>query len=306
MKTLLNLLLKTRCRPRRHPPKPTGGYTMIELLVGMVIAFLIITPMLAFVVNILNNDVREQAKTSTEQDMQAAIDYMAQDMSQAIYVYTSDEVDTIETLADDVRPIPKPTGGETILVFWKRKTLKDVLVLDPDICTVTTRNDCKDDTFVYSLVAYYLVSDTNSTWCQPSGGTCPSRITRLEVSDAPKNLDESYVDTNGDGTPDPPNNGYNPENVGKYQTPSELTKGDGNFPSTEVLVNYIEDFSLDSVDDKNKLAKIQIVGNALRRSQNDFSCTETPATATTPAEYKKDPYCPIVTAQLGARSGFGE
>jgi len=310
MKTLLNKLLKTRRRPRRHPPKPTAGYTMVELVVGMVVAALIITPLLTFVVNVLDSDVKEQAKTNSQQELQAAIDYIAQDMSQAIHVYDPTEVDTIEALADDVRPIRKPTGAETVLVFWKRKALKDALVLDPDICTVTTRNDCKDDTFVYSLVAYYLVSDTNSTWCQPSGGTCPSRITRLEVSDAAKNLqDDSYVDTDGDGTPDPPNNGYNPDNISNYETPLELAKGPGTLPNTEVLVNYVEDFKLDGVTN-NKLAKITIVGSAKSRIPGQFSqksCDpDDVVDASEKEEIKKSPYCPKATAQVGARSGFGE
>jgi hypothetical protein len=36
-------------------------------------AFLIITPMLAFVVDMLNTDRREQVKSNTEQDIQAAL-----------------------------------------------------------------------------------------------------------------------------------------------------------------------------------------------------------------------------------------
>lgn len=285
---------------------------MIELLVGMIIAFLIITPMLAFVVNILNSDVKEQAKTNTEQDLQAAMDYIAQDISQAIHVYNRSEVTTIESMTDDVRPIPMPDNAKPILVFWKRKYENDTVPLD------STRTDgityCKenpnncDDTFVMSLVAYYQIDETSTTsvWCEQT--PCPSRIARVEISDKPKKLDGDYVDStltdlDSDGDVDP-GDGYNPDNVINYETASALKKGLGDLPSVQVLVNHIEGFNLDEVTTNNKLAKITIVGNALRRSQSDFSCIED--ASTTPPTYKNDPYCPKATARVGARSGYGE
>jgi Tfp pilus assembly protein PilW len=74
MKTLLRLLLKSQ-----HQRKPLRaaqtekGMTLVELLVGAIMAFLIITPMLGFVVDMLNTDRREQVKSNTEQDIQAAV-----------------------------------------------------------------------------------------------------------------------------------------------------------------------------------------------------------------------------------------
>src|SRR4028118_1116527 len=88
MKTLLRLLLKSQHQRNRSEPAQTDkGMTLIELLVGAVMAFLIITPMIGFVVDMLNTDRREQVKSNTEQDVQAALDFIAQDLSQAIYIY---------------------------------------------------------------------------------------------------------------------------------------------------------------------------------------------------------------------------
>ena len=88
MKILLRLLLKNQHqRNRSNPAKTEKGMTLIELLIGTVMAFLIITPMLTFVVDMLNTDRREQVKSNTEQDIQAAVDFIAQDLSQAIYIY---------------------------------------------------------------------------------------------------------------------------------------------------------------------------------------------------------------------------
>jgi type II secretory pathway pseudopilin PulG len=85
MKSLLRLLLKSQHQRNRSGPAQTEkGMTLVELLVGSIMAFLIITPMLAFVVDMLNTDRREQVKSNTEQDIQAAVDFIAQDLSQAI------------------------------------------------------------------------------------------------------------------------------------------------------------------------------------------------------------------------------
>ena len=98
MKTLLRLLLKSQHQRNRSGPAQTEkGMTLVELLVGAIMAFLIITPMLGFVVDMLNTDRREQVKSNTEQDLQAAVDFIAQDLSQAIYIYDNDGVNAIKS-----------------------------------------------------------------------------------------------------------------------------------------------------------------------------------------------------------------
>ncbi|WP_143438164.1 hormogonium polysaccharide secretion pseudopilin HpsC [Hydrocoleum sp. CS-953] len=304
MQNLLKLLTKTESnRKSQKLSNLTSGFTMIELLVGTIIAFLIIVPMLTFVVDILNRDVREQAKTNSEQELQAAIDYIAQDVSQAFYIYTPNEVSCIQNRnADSCGTTPETTGdtaiptdvGTPILVFWKRKHESNVLPVDG--CTPNGTNDCLDDTFVYSLVAYYKIDETStaSVWCDET--PCPSRIARVEISDNPTDGLGNYIG-------EVPDNGYNTANIGNRETPGELVRGGGDFNPVAVLVNYIEDFNLNSVDNNN-LAQITIIGNSLRRSQNNFSCIEDDST--TPPEYKDSPYCPQATAQVGGRSGFGE
>jgi len=169
--------------------------TLVELLVGSIMAFLIITPMLGFVVDMLNTDRREQVKTNTEQDIQAAVDFIAQDLSQAIYIYDND---TINNPATDGTPgistqLPTPPRGTPILVFWKRQQITDAVSVEtnpanrvePRLCNSTNCND----TYVRSLVAYYVVTEENpnSIWCQPSGVNCPSRIERSEIREGVRN-----------------------------------------------------------------------------------------------------------------------
>ncbi|MEG4033026.1 hormogonium polysaccharide secretion pseudopilin HpsC [Microcoleus sp. Pol12B5] len=197
MKTLLRLLLKSQHQRNRSGPVQTEkGMTLVELLVGAIMAFLIITPMLGFVVDMLNTDRREQVKANTEQDIQAAVDFIAQDLNQAIYIYDND---TINNAATDGTPgirnqLPNPTGGTPILVFWKRQQVRNAVSVNTDPATRVLPINCTpatcNDTYVRSLVAYYLVRETlppNSIWCQPSGVNCPSRIERYEIREGVRN-----------------------------------------------------------------------------------------------------------------------
>ncbi|MEG5067346.1 hormogonium polysaccharide secretion pseudopilin HpsC [Microcoleus sp. B3-A4] len=193
MKTLLRLLLKTQ-----HPRNRSGsaqtekGMTLVELLVGAIMAFLIITPMLGFVVDMLNTDRREQVKSNTEQDIQAAVDFIAQDLSQAMYIYDNRALNGPTGPNEQIvgPQLPPNANGTPILVFWKRQQLKNSLPINPTVaasvkpinCDAQNPRQC-NDTYVLSLVAYYQIRDNNSTWCQPAGGNCPTRIVRYEIRD---------------------------------------------------------------------------------------------------------------------------
>jgi len=246
MKTLLRLLLKSQHQQNRsRQTKTEKGMTLVELLVGAIMAFLIITPMLAFVVDMLNTDRREQVKSNTEQDLQAAVDFIAQDLSQAIYIYDQAGITATTT---KLPPPPINTTGTPILVFWKRQQIKNAVPINSTVSAKTPSacppngSEC-NDTYVLSLVAYYQIRDTpNSTWCQPSGGTCPTRIARYEIRDGVKNPNSS----------DPANLYYDAPGANKYAPdiafePTfdiskplvNVTKG-ADFKDPEVLVNYID------------------------------------------------------------------
>ncbi|MDJ0795842.1 MAG: hormogonium polysaccharide secretion pseudopilin HpsC [Calothrix sp. MO_167.B12] len=146
-----------------------GGFTLTELLVATVMSVIIITPMLGFMVNILNTDKQEQAKASSEQEIQAAMDYIARDLQQAVYIYDAVGIDAIK----NELPSPTDTDRVPVLVFWKREFLEDALTVK----NTTTNQDEQDDTFVYSLVAYYLIKDNNTTWSNAA------RIARWQIRD---------------------------------------------------------------------------------------------------------------------------
>ncbi|MEG4203638.1 hormogonium polysaccharide secretion pseudopilin HpsC [Microcoleus sp. Pol7_A1] len=247
MKTLLRLLLKSQ--HQRNPSGPVQtekGMTLVELLVGAIMAFLIITPMLGFVVDMLNTDRREQVKSNTEQDLQAAVDFIAQDLSQAIYIY--DQVGITATTAK-LPPPPTNTTGTPILVFWKRQQIKNAVPINSTVSAKTPSacppngSEC-NDTYVLSLVVYYQIRDIapNPTWCQPSGGTCPTRIARYEIRDGVKNP-SSFDPTNPyysltDADEYAPDAAFDPSfDISKPLV--NVTKGAG-FKDAQVLVNYID------------------------------------------------------------------
>lgn len=257
MKTLLRLLLKSQHQRNRSEPAQTDkGMTLVELLVGTIMAFLVITPMLAFVVDMLNTDRREQVKSNTEQDLQAAVDFIAQDLSQAIYIYDQAGITAINSTTNKLPPAPANTTGTPILVFWKRQQIKNAVPVastgdpKPINCNPAAKpgaaNEC-NDTYVLSLVTYYQIQDppnSNSTWCQPEGASCPTRIARYEIREPVR--DPDTIDPKkpyyGEGELKESQQGSKAFNENfNFSKPTEnVTTGKDFPPSPEVLVNYID------------------------------------------------------------------
>ncbi|MCB8788401.1 hormogonium polysaccharide secretion pseudopilin HpsC [Planktothrix agardhii] len=199
MKTSLLILCQNRLKQKsllQH--QKTSGFTMIELLIGMVMAAVIITPILAFVVDVLQSDRKEGVKAATDQELEAATDFIKRDLSQAIYIYNKTGVDKIKSQL----PLDA-TGEEPILIFWKQDFIPDVIpplseyegTVGPakDYCDQSKDppppNPC-DDAQVYSLVAYYLNTDNvkDQKW------STQARITRLQIRDGVKDPNQDFQD----------------------------------------------------------------------------------------------------------------
>lgn len=148
-----------------QPSQKPGGFTLIELLVGMILAALIITPLLGFMVNILQSDRQEQAKATSEQEIQAGLEYIARDLDQAVFIYDGAGLAQIQ---DDLPTAPAGTQGAPVLAFWKRKFLPQSVAV----------GGARDDAYTYSLVTYYLLKDTN---CSGATWSCTGRIARVEL-----------------------------------------------------------------------------------------------------------------------------
>jgi type II secretory pathway pseudopilin PulG len=330
MSIFLKLLLKHQIRssPAKFDQNyQVKGMTMIELLVGTIIAFIVITPLMGMVIGLLNDDQRESAKANTEEEIQSALDYIAEDVSQALYIYVNQKPNPITTGApiDEIKSLKDngflpntgtPKNEKPVLVFWKRKIVEDAVppvnsALLPKDCnpkpyTTAKPKNCDDENKVLSLVSYHLLQETDKTsiWCQPSDPKkpCPSRIVRYEISDGLKKSDgtyyteaelgttlKSYAKSSKDNLP------YNPDfTLSKPLEKVTDTTKIADVTQT-VLVNYIENFKIDD-SSTNNLAKLTIQGNALRRNDAGADCTKNP----------NSPYCPKSSVQLRGLSGLGE
>jgi prepilin-type N-terminal cleavage/methylation domain-containing protein len=301
MPKLLTKLLK------KAPKQANSGFTLIELLVAMIIATLVITPLLGFMVNILNSDRIEQAKATSEAEIQSAIDYIAQDLEQAIYIYNADglenaSTDTTRGIKNQLPPVVTPNSticGDAakcfpVLAFWKREPVKDILPV--------SGSSGRDDTFVYSLVAYYLIKGNTES----GNWSDTARIGRFQIKDGvidPKDPTNpgtpptpKYVTTN----PPTPSEGYQGfdltlpgSTLGDKM--NRWTKTDVDYNNTvSTLIDYVDKDTTapiqncpmstqrvprnvtitgfyTCVDSTNTIAQVYIRGNALARTSNTNS-----------------------------------
>lgn len=183
------------------------GFTLIELLVAALIASLLVSVLLSFLVGVLDSDRKETAKSNAQEELQAAISYISDDLQEAIYIYGADALANINSQLPHTQAQSSSTSTKCnstdctpVLVFWKRynyspsATGKYSETNTPQTqkigCmpyTGTPLDDCKSadipfgrDTYTYSLVAYYLKNDTNlvsAIWSNTA------RILRWELKD---------------------------------------------------------------------------------------------------------------------------
>ncbi|MEH2317580.1 hormogonium polysaccharide secretion pseudopilin HpsC [Nostoc sp.] len=309
MKNLLKFILSIQLK-RSKFVQQVNGFTLIELLVALLLAFLVLTPLLFFMVNILTTDQKEQAKANSEQEIQTAVDYIANDLQQAVYIYdttalttNSNTVAASSGIKDQIPPSNIAPGCNSstcqpILVFWKRKFLSGAITLSSSTTGSTTANKI-DDTFVYSLVAYYLIKDSSTTWSKAA------RIARFEISDGVLAASGTTTGTTGNCTGYPndtyidtshcPNAGFQRFNLNLASAPG-LTQKMNSWKATStaytqqasVLIDYIDQTSIGStvlncptgtlssnsymgfytcVDVANTTAQVFLRGNALARLQ---------------------------------------
>ncbi len=296
IKNLLKFLLDTQLKLNRSKiNQTTSGFTMIELLIGTILAFLIIGPLLGFVVTILNDDTREQSKSVAEFELQSAIDYMTEDVSQAYYIYTPTQLEQID--------IQEPDNGEPLLIFWKLKRLHNAVPpadrideINPKDCTP----DLCDDANVRALVAYYLVQDNNNIWCQPEGADdkCPQRIIRYEFNDGLKKPGGVYYKKGEADQSQVKDDQYNEDfdqgllfkddEESRQEAIQNVINGNLANPEFEVLINYV-DIDNNSNNNRFRIAldpdnpeeeplqrvRFQIILNSLRRTNaNANSCND--------------------------------
>jgi len=267
---LLKFLLTHQLKRPRQSNK-TGGFTLIELLVAVVLAFLVIAPLLGFMVNIMQTDRNEQAKANSEQEIQAALDYISRDLQQAVYIYDQPALTNVHAdlpnpdsgIKDQIPPgsgaidgCPDDTSCVPVLAFWKLENMQRVVPAgstapsecDPLLNLEDRQQKC-NDAKVYSLVVYYRIQDDPCT----APWSCAARIGRFEINDGVRGTDgdnrntpqdESYVDE-GDDTIGR-DEGFAPFKLDEQGTLDEKMKawekktGEDYTKQVQILVDYID------------------------------------------------------------------
>jgi prepilin-type N-terminal cleavage/methylation domain-containing protein len=224
-----------------------AGFTLIELLVAMFIGGLITVSLLALVVQLVDVNQRDASRSETQRDMQAAMNYITQELREAVFVYDGDclKGSAAVTAANYTTECPGvvnyiPAGLSTassgntpipILAFWRADPLPQALLTACNTNAKTGDWTTSTPTAVqnvpclsgrtYTLVVYLLVDDTNSndTW-QGRG-----RIVRYQLPQF-KSSATSGADTNT-GYVDP----LSAPNATFQQWPFQLTTDANNVSS---------------------------------------------------------------------------
>jgi len=180
-----------------------AGFTLLELLVAMIIGSLIVIALLTLVVQLTETNQKDAARSQVQQDMQAATDFVAQELREAVFVYNG------ECLKGDGPPanaaalatkcpgiinhIPTAMVSPTrtpVLAFWRTKKLPAAI---SDLCGANAAQLSDSATaatnalvvagvpclagYSYSLVVYAIdTANPGNTW---SGN---ARLIRYELS----------------------------------------------------------------------------------------------------------------------------
>ena len=199
------LLLERLVERRTHSSSQSTdkGFTLTELLVVVIIGSLIVSSLMALVVQLVGTEQRESAKTETQREMQLALDYIVSDLRQAVYVYDgqprqSTVRDVNGTQVWDFLPRNLTQDGATpVLAFWKPTPFDPESVAglpaynaDPDsragcrALNEARRRECNNlwlQRRTYSLIVYAQVQNdedpnNNGQW------EGRSRIVRYELA----------------------------------------------------------------------------------------------------------------------------
>lgn len=179
-------------RTWRSPAQSSGGFTLIELLVAILVAGGIISGLLYLAVELLRTDSREYTRAETQRDLQFAMDFMSNELKEAVYVYP----DTTNP-DPDVTPISNLVGAALppesvpVIAFWKQQVLPDAVL--ERCATDLTFNAAPCLTgHSYSLVVYSLARPAADDVWQGQAQIIRSAMVQFD-SDGDSNDDEGYV-----------------------------------------------------------------------------------------------------------------
>lgn len=169
------------------------GFTLMELLIAVVISSLVVSGLLYLVIELLRVDNRETALEEVQRDSRRAIDYIADELKEAVYVYTNPA-----DVTNSITGVGNALAGQTpIIAFWKASPISQV----PSDCRtsfpgdITKENACNALQIrraSYDLVVYSQIFNASGPW------KGKSRISRYVLKQYKNSLlleeSDGYVD----------------------------------------------------------------------------------------------------------------
>lgn len=223
-----------------------SGFTLVELLVGTVIAGIAVSGLLYMVTRLLQTNQQQSAQSETQRDMQTALDYINSELRSAVYVYSGDCIYSATPPAACsglVNYIPAQTSSIPILAFWKLDPLPKPV---QDTCDgggpAAANLPCLSGK-TYTLVVYFLSKDPGTANWQGK-----ARITRYALS----RYNSAGVDQSTSGYVDPNQSGvtfasWPLQNNGPTTTNLQSSAGGvPTGPTAVALVDFVDDTARDS------------------------------------------------------------
>jgi prepilin-type N-terminal cleavage/methylation domain-containing protein len=268
---------------RSEGTEGVNGFTLMELLISLVVAGIIMAGLLTMIVQITTADKRESNLDQVQRDMNRAMEYITDDLQEAVYVYPDPQQMATQLAADP--NFPDAAGEVPVLAFWRIDPIEEGLTpCNPASTGLTAtqlamQQQCRLLNIrqaAYTLVVYVQkVNDANANW---SG---QSRIIRYELSKYSNlaNLTERSLYR------DPTNSIDTQAPFEVWQAGSVTTTG-GTGGSAPVLIDYVQAPTLTPTVALNR-APLNDAGGACRGygldANNNPMYTVVPSTATTTA-----------------------
>lgn len=154
--------------------QPQLGFTLLELLIALLIGSVIMSGLMFLVTEMLRIERRETAVDNTQRDMKRAMEYIATDVAEAVYIYVPDPADGWADAIDELvgRPNSFTSTDNLVLAFWRPDFVEDEDLPDRPTCLALSdpqqRTDCLNliaRRAFYSLIVYEVVpNDGNGVW----------------------------------------------------------------------------------------------------------------------------------------------
>ncbi|MCU0565143.1 MAG: prepilin-type N-terminal cleavage/methylation domain-containing protein [Oculatellaceae cyanobacterium Prado106] len=247
---LQRVWLASRQQQQQHSTK---GFTLLELLVVVVIAGGLVSGLMYIVVQLMGVDQRESAQSETQREMQMAMDYMATELRDSVYVYTAQTLGPTGARTGnltDYLPPALTNNSVPVLAFWKQLPYPDAIRVACAGANPPVGVNCTNGSS-YTLVIYSLARNVGGGVWQGK-----ARITRYALTEfnATGALTQGYVNpglyqNNFNTWPFGNVNGANTmTNIQEMQVATTRQPGiPNNGASIATLVDFVDDSDINAL-----------------------------------------------------------